>query len=194
MSLARLWAYFAINPQQLHKLRTAALISAGVVSVLSVSGLLFLSRIHARIQTYRSQALAPRETPSLSPEEEALHLQISTIYEQVTQVPNPQAYAISQLNTLAQQHQISVFSVETGDVSDAEPTANGWQPRLIRLRLAGSSAQLVNWLMQLERVPLVLKISGLYIRHNSAKEGVEATVEVEVLLPQPNLSSGEATS
>lgn len=194
MNLTRLWAYFATNPQQLHKLRTVALATAGIVGVLCVSALLILNRIHTRIQSYRAQALTPQQTPSLSPEEEILHTQINAIYEQVSQVPNPQAYAISQLNTLAQQHQLSVLSVETSDVPDAEPTSNGWLPRLIRFRLSGSSSQLVSWLTQLERVPLVLKTRGVQIGQNTAKEGVEATVEVEVLLPQANPHSGDTTS
>lgn len=194
MNLARLWAHFATNPQRLNRLRTVALATAGVVGVLSVSGLVVLNRVHARIRTYQAQALAPQETPSLSPEEEALHAQINAIYERVSQASNPQAYAISQLHTLAHHQQLSVLSVETSDIADAEPTPNGWLPRLIRFRLAGSSIQLVNWLMQLERVPLVLKISGVQMGQNTAKTGVEATVEVEVVLPQANPQLGGTTS
>ncbi len=194
MNFARFWAYFATNPQRLHQLRTVALATAGVMGVLSVSGLVILNRVHTRIQTYRAQALAPQEIPSLSPEEEALHSQISAIYEQITQVPNPQAYAIGRLNALAQQYQLNVLSVETSDVPDAEPTSNGWLPRLIRFRLAGSSVQLVNWLIQLERVPLILKTRGVQMGQNPAKEGVEATVEVEVVLPQANPQLGGTTS
>ncbi len=194
MNLHRLWAHFAVNPTRLNRLRTVALGMAVISGGTSGVSIVLMSRINRQVDTYRAQALAPREVPTLSPEEEALYAELTAIYEGATQSANPQAYAISMLNDLAQREQLSVLAVETGEVPDDEPTPNGWRARLLRFRLAGSSAQLIRWLVQIERVPLVIKMQGVQMEVRAGTKGVSATAELEVLLPPLNKRQGETAS
>ncbi|MER3559481.1 MAG: hypothetical protein C4336_08630 [Armatimonadota bacterium] len=151
------------------------------------AGMVTLRRLGEETTALREQVLNPPQQNTLPPDEVAFHQEIAAIAEQVRRALNPQAYAISLLSQSAQQHGLSVMSVESSEVMDAPPVEGGWKPRNLRFQLQGNTAQTTTWLTQLERVPLIVKLCGIQIRADTTTKGaLQVVVEMEVLLPDPN--------
>ncbi len=195
MSLTRLWARLVLDSAWLARVRKGAVGIGLLAGIVWGSGVYTLQRISQETASLRAQVLTPQQEQSLSPEEEALYQEIATIAEKVQQAPNPQSYAIGLLSQSAQQQGLSVMSVESSEVMDAPPVEGGWKPRLLRFQLQGSTAQTMGWLMQLERIPLVVKLRGVQMSSAGSQNGrLQVVVEMEVLLPDPNAQQGAATS
>lgn len=187
MTLTRLWARLVLNPTALARIKKLAigltLASTGIWG----AGMVTLRRLGEETTALREQVLNPPQQNTLPPDEIAFHQEIVSIAEQVRRAPNPQAYAISLLSQSAQQHGLSVMSVESTEVMDAPPIEGGWKPRNLRFQLQGNTAQTTAWLTQLERLPLIVKLRGIQISAATATKGVlQVVVEMEVLLPDPN--------
>lgn len=195
MNLTRLWARLALDSVWLTRVRKGAVGMGVLAGIAWGAGLYTLQRINQETERLRAQVLTPQQEQSLPPEEEALYQEIATIAEKVQQAPNPQSYAIGLLSQSAQQQGLSVMSVESSEVMDAPPGEGGWKPRLLRFQLQGSTAQAMGWLMQLERIPLVVKLRGVQMSSAGSQNGrLQVVVEMEVLLPDPNAQQGAATS
>ena len=150
-------------------------------------GFLQLGRIRAEAEAFRASVLAPPTEPEMPLEEQSLLEAVQRIAVQLTSVPNAQAFAISQLSQSAQHQGLTVAGVETSEPPGASVNPHPpseWRARLLRFRLNGSSQQVLRWLQGLEAVPLVIKLTGVQISADtSAGKGVDAVVEMEILLP-----------
>ncbi|CUU37250.1 MAG: hypothetical protein K6U12_09355 [Armatimonadetes bacterium] len=195
MNLTRLWARLALDPTSFMRVRKGAVAAGVLTGVVWGAGFYTLQRVNQETESLRAQVLTPQQEQSLPPEEEALYREIATIAEKVLQAPNPQSYAIGLLSQSAQQQGLSVMSVESSEVMDSAPVEGGWKPRLLRFQLQGSTAQAMGWLMQLERVPLVVKLRGVQMSSAGSQNGrLQMVVEMEVLLPDPNAQQGATTT
>lgn len=187
MNLTRLWARLVLNPTALARIKKLAIGLTITATGIWGAGMVTLQRLGEETAALREQVLNPPQQNTLPPDEIAFHQEIVAIAEQVRRAPNPQAYAISLLSQSAQQHGLSVMSVESSEVMDAPPIEGGWKPRNLRLQLRGNTAQTTAWLTQLERLPLIVKLRGIQISADTATKGaLQVVVEMEVLLPDPN--------
>lgn len=187
MNLTRLWARLVLNPTALARIKKLAIGLTITATGIWGAGMVTLQRLGEETAALREQVLNPPQQNTLPPDEIAFHQEIVAIAEQVRRAPNPQAYAISLLSQSAQQHGLSVMSVESSEVMDAPPIEGGWKPRNLRFQLRGNTAQTTAWLTQLERLPLIVKLCGIQISADTATKGaLQVVVEMEVLLPDPN--------